>query len=426
MLANAAPHNNVGVAVVVTLFSAFLLLSVLTALRPGRKGVVKILAYPVGWAAGELALQAIAAQLAAIAFLVWWKWPRQEWLSTTLIVISSLVVLCNLILLGVQFHARTVVARAMSREPNEPLALGRPRDDQFGSWWRTLLQVPLHPRDLLVQSNVPYGPLKRQRLDVWRLSTTPVDAPIIFFVHGGAWIFGDKREQGRPMLHEFVSRGWIAVAMNYRLAPRYRWPAQIEDVTRALGWIKQSASSLGGDPERIVIAGGSAGGHLAALAALCADDPQWRPQEFTRVTDWSVRGCISLYGVLEMTGDDVAWDGHGDKLRDLLENTVVGVPVAEHEDLYRSLSPVERITHDAPPFLVIQGGNDTMVDVHVARYFVERFRRVATAPVYYVEIPLTQHAFDVSASPRTSATVRAAVAFAEHVTSTSRATLSSR
>jgi len=73
-------------------------------------------------------------------------------------------------------------------------------------------------------------------------------APVLLYVHGGSWTFGDKREQGRPMLHEFVRRGWIAVVPNYRLAPRHPWPAQIEDVTRALGWVKKNIATYGGDP----------------------------------------------------------------------------------------------------------------------------------------------------------------------------------
>ncbi len=91
-------------------------------------------------------------------------------------------------------------------------------------------------------------------------------------------------------------------------------------------------------------------------------------------------------------------------------------PYEGHEDLYRSLSPYHRVREDAPPFLVVQGYNDTLVDVHVARDFVARFREVALAPIYYVELPFAQHSFDVTASPRTSATTRAAVAFATSVT----------
>jgi acetyl esterase/lipase len=94
------------------------------------------------------------------------------------------------------------------------------------------MQFPFHPRDMQLVKNVVYGPLARQRLDVWRTSTTPLHAPVVLYIHGGSWTMGDKREQGRPMLHEFVRRGWIAVVPNYRLAPRNPWPAQARDVTR--------------------------------------------------------------------------------------------------------------------------------------------------------------------------------------------------
>jgi acetyl esterase/lipase len=240
---------------------------------------------------------------------------------------------------------------------------------------------------------------------------------VIFYIHGGAWTFGNKREQGRPMLHEFVKRGWVVVACNYRLAPRDPWPAQIEDVTRTLAWIKKYIANFGGDPDQVVVAGGSAGGHLAALLALSAHNPTWRPSDVEGVADWSVRGCISFYGVLEMTGDEEHWRGLGRGLRILLEGRVVQRTYQENQEIFHQMSPLHQIHVDAPPFLVIQGGNDTLVDVHVARQFVDQFSRAALAPIYYVELPFTQHAFDLTASPRTSATTRAAVAFALSVTS---------
>jgi acetyl esterase/lipase len=399
----------------VALASAFLVISASTALRPGRRGLFAALAYPVGWAAGELAGQGIAVEAALLGLLWWWGWPSTHWLSITVLV-AALFVLCeNLALIAVLFHSRTIVRRAMANSPDRPLKIPRPRDDLFGSWWRTALQVPFHPRDMQLLRNVVYGPLDRHRLDVWRLSTTPSDAPVIYYLHGGAWTFGDKREQGRPMLHEFVRRGWVVVAINYRLAPRYPWPAQIEDATRALGWIKKNIATYGGDPDRVVVAGGSAGGHLAALLALSVNDPTWRPLDVGDVADWSLRGALSFYGVLEMTGDETIWRGLGRGIRFLLERRVVQVPYEGHEDLYLSLSPYERISPSSPPFFVVQGVNDTLVEVNVARAFVEKFRSVAFAPIYHVELPFTQHAFDVTASPRTSATTRAAVAFAESV-----------
>jgi acetyl esterase/lipase len=402
-------------AYLVAAISAWLLFSASTALRPGRRGIFAAFAYPVGWAAGELPAQAIVLEGALLGLLAWWGWPSSNWLSVLVIILAGCVVAENVALVFISLRSRAIVRRALASSPREPLELPRPSDDVFGAWWRTALQVPLHPGDMQLLRNIPYGPEKRHRLDIWRTSRTPQDAPVIFYIHGGAWTFGDKREQGRPMLHEFVGRGWVVVSCNYRLAPRYAWPAQIEDVTRTLAWIKKNIAQHGGDPTRVVVAGGSAGGHLAALLALSADDPTWRPPGVEGVTDWSVRGCIPFYGVLEMTGDEAHWHGLGRGLRILLEGRVVQRPYAENRALYEQMSPFHRLNLNAPPFLVIQGGNDTLVDVNVARDFVEKFRATALSRIYYVELPFTQHAFDVTASPRTSSTTRAAVVFAESV-----------
>ncbi|MFI5035998.1 MAG: DUF3293 domain-containing protein [Acidimicrobiales bacterium] len=403
-------------AYVVVVVSAWLVFSAATALRPSRRGVFAALAFPVGWAAGELPVQALVLEGVLVGLLHWWGWPTTAWLSDLVAALALAVALENVALVGVLFGSRRIVRRALAESPRRPLDVPGPRDDRFGSWWRTGLQVSLHPRHMQLVRNVAYGPERRHRLDVWRTSTTPLGAPVVFYVHGGAWTFGDKREQGRPMLHEFVARGWVVVTCNYRLAPRHPWPAQIEDVVRTLAWIKRNVADFGGDPDRVVVSGLSAGGHLAALVALAPDDPAWCPPDLADVTDWSVRGCVPFAGVLEMTGDERHWNGLGRGLLHLLENRVVQRPYEGNEELYESLSPYHRIRADAPPFLVIQGVTDTLVDVHVARDFVARFAEVALAPIYYVELPFAQHSFDITASPRTSATTRAAVAFATAVT----------
>jgi acetyl esterase/lipase len=403
-------------AYVVAVVSAWLAFSAATALRPRRRGVFAAVAFPVGWAAGELPVHALVVEGVLVGLLHWWGWPHTARLGDVDAVLATLVVVENLALVVILARTASVTRRALAQSPRRALDLPRARDDVYGSWWRTALQFSFHPRHMQLVRNVAYGPEPRHRLDVWRTSTTPTGAPVIFYIHGGAWTFGDKREQGRPMLHEFMARGWVVVTCNYRLAPRHPWPAQIEDVVRTLAWVKRNVADFGGDPDRVVVSGLSAGGHLAALVALAADDPAWCPDDLADVADWSVRGAIPFAGVLEMTGDETHWHGLGRGLLHLLEKRVVQRPYEGHEELYRSLSPYHRLREDAPPFLVIQGVNDTMVDVHVARGFVARFREVALAPVYYVELPFAQHSFDITASPRTSATTRAAVAFATSVT----------
>jgi acetyl esterase/lipase len=392
--------------------SVVLIFAATTSIFPARRGVLATLAYPVGWIAGELCYYALIVEAGLVTYYALRDHPV-SWRLEVVVALAGVAALLNLVLVATLWRAHGVVERALSRH-ERPLAVSR-HADRFSTWWRSATLLSLHPRDLHLSANLAYGPHRRHRLDLWRTTTTPQRAPVIFYLHGGAWTFGDKREQGRPMLHEFVARGWIVATANYRLAPRDPWPAQIEDVTRALAWLKKNVAAYGGDPERVVVAGGSAGGHLAALLALSSDDPTWRPSDVVGVTDWRVAGVIPLYGVLEMTGDERHWRGLGAGIRALLEGRIVQRPYDGHEDLYRSLSPMQRIHEAAPPFLVVQGAVDTLVDVNVARGFVERFAEIALAPIYYVELPLTQHAFDVTASARTSATTRAAIAFAESV-----------
>lgn len=388
--------------------SAWLALVALTALWPRRSGVLAALAYPVGWVAGELPVQAILTEGVLLGLLAWWGWPRDD-LSGVVLTLAAVIGAANLILLAVSLGAHHVVRRQLASAPDRPLAIGRPREDQAGRWWRTVVKVPWHPRWLEVRTDLPYGTDPRQVLDVWRRSRAAPGAPVVVYYHGGAWTFGRKSQQGRPLLHELAARGWVVVTPNYRLAPRHPWPTQARDAVAALVWVKDHVGALGGDPDRVVVAGGSAGGQLAALVALAADDPAWGAPAGA---DLSVRGCLSFYGVLEMTGDEELWRGLGRGLRQLLEHRVFGESVEAARERFEAASPLHRLHPGAPPFLVVQGRTDTLVEVNVARAFVARLRATSPSPAWYVELPGTQHAFDLTASPRTSAVVRAAVAAA--------------
>ena len=101
-------------------------------------------------------------------------------------------------------------------------------------------------------------------------------------------------------MYHLAAKGWVCVAINYRLAPRDPFPAQIIDVKKGIAWIRENIASYGGDPDYIAITGGSAGGHLCALAALTPNDPEWQPG-FEDV-DTSVQVAIPHYGVYDLAG----------------------------------------------------------------------------------------------------------------------------
>ena len=230
-------------------------------------------------------------------------------------------------------------------------------------------------------------------------------APVMVFVHGGAWTIGSKEQQSLPMLYELASSGWVVVTCNYRLSPRSTWPDHVVDVKRVVAWTKAHAAEFGGDPTRfLAISGNSAGGHLAALTALTPGDAEWQPG--FEDADTSVDACVSIYGVLDMTGDPSSAGAQGRVLRSLLGRSVMKVRYDDARDSTRRPRRSTGSPSTPPPFLVLHGTKDTLVlGRHRARVRRARSARVTTSPIGYVELPWAQHGYDTLCSPRCSATV---------------------
>jgi acetyl esterase/lipase len=277
--------------------------------------------------------------------------------------------------------------------------------------WRSLVMpFPIRNVDVTAQRRVPYAPGgRRYEMDVYHHRDTPSGAPVLLQVHGGGWVIGKKEQQGIPLMLHMAARGWVCVAVNYPLSPRARWPEHLIAIKRALQWIRESSSEYGADPSFVAVTGGSAGGHLAAMTALTADDTSLQPG-FEDV-DTSVQACAPHYGIYDFTAESGAKYTKV-RLDSLLRPYVMGRE-ANYPDDYRAASPLSRITADAPPFLVVHGSHDTLVPVAEARTFVSRLRETAKNPVAYAEIAGGQHAFDLFPSLRSAGVVRGVARFLE-------------
>ncbi len=198
------------------------------------------------------------------------------------------------------------------------------------------------------------------------------------------------------------------MATNYRLSPKATWPEHLVDCKRALAWVREHIAEYGGDPDLICVSGGSAGGHLAAMVALTANEPRLQPG--FEDADTSVDACIPFYGVYDF--DSIfAGDRAKDRAARLIGRWVMKTTPDEDAAVFADASPVSHVRSDAPPFFVIHGTNDNLAPVSQARQFVERLRAVSDEPVLYAEVPGASHAFDVFHSTRTANAVRAVERF---------------
>jgi len=287
------------------------------------------------------------------------------------------------------------------------------RHDLTVPWRQLLLPFRMQHPDVEKVSNISFGPYgKKNRLDVYRHKDHPQGAPVLLFVHGGGWTISNKDQQGKPIMLHFASRGWVCVATNYRLSPRSAWPAHLEDVKRATAWIRGNISEYGGDPRFILITGGSAGGHLTAIAALTPNDPEYQPG--FEEADTTLQAAIPFYGVYDFVDGKTLTDWG---TRRMMERIVIKKSFKEHRIEFEKASPIYRVNPDAPPFFVIHGAHDSLAPVSAARRFVAKLRSVSSQPLVYAELPGGQHAFDVFPSIRSAHAIYAAERFADYVLS---------
>ncbi|MEZ5144173.1 MAG: alpha/beta hydrolase [Acidimicrobiales bacterium] len=288
---------------------------------------------------------------------------------------------------------------------------------------RDALKSLNHPRraprrlPVRVERNVEYQRVagKRLRLDVFRPVDPPAEGerrPAIVQVHGGGWTVGDKREQGVLLLRHLASEGWVGFNVNYRLSPGATFPDHLVDVKRAIAWVREHADDYGVDPGFVAVTGGSAGGHLTALAALTANESELQPG--FEDADTRVQAAVPFYGVYDFTNRNKTWPD--EVLSQFLEPIVMKAYLADEPERFAAASPMDWVDHhDAPPFLVLHGDRDTLAPVEDARDFVDRLRAASPEPVYYLELHGAQHAFDIFPSIRSRRVIEAVGHFLDGV-----------
>jgi acetyl esterase/lipase len=305
------------------------------------------------------------------------------------------------------------------------------RARMVGRWWRGRLPAVPEPR---LRQDVDFatvpGTGRKLLCDLW---LPPADVPAsglaVVYLHASAWYILDKDTGTRPLFRHLAAQGHVIVDVAYRLFPETDLPGMVADTKRALAWLSTHAADLQIQPDRIVLAGGSAGGHLALLAAYTHDDPTLTPAELAG-SDPRVCGVVSLYGQADLAAhydhtdqqkvcraDDPRpdWDAppppwmarlfgpDADRLglqhmmvAGRLDWLVGGTP-SQVPDRYAQLSPVHHVHSGCPPTLLVHGRQDEMAPV-AAMWRLHRRLERAGVPVAGVYLPHTDHAFDLMAT----------------------------
>ena len=371
--------------------------------------------FMIAWLGGELALINLLWQVgftALLAFVGVLDSPHAQaglgvfslsWLGQIYLHVQSM---------DTQRILRRSLCRGLGEDYRSTLPVERQRVLEDGvravSWLKPFSMVREGVR---VHSHISYANAgKRNLLDIYHPQAPREGGfPVLLQVHGGGWMIGEKEQQAKPLMYHLAQRGWLCVAINYRLSPSAAFPAHIIDVKKSIAWIRDNIAEYGGNPDFIAITGGSAGGHLSSLAALTPNFAPFQP-EFEEA-DTRVQAAVPFYGVYDFLDRfDIRPEM---SMEDVLADRVMQCTREENHELWDTGSPLSHVNEDAPPMFVIQGTHDSLVWVEEARNFVSAMQKESKQAVVYGELPGAQHAFEVFHSVRTDHTVNAVTDFLE-------------
>jgi acetyl esterase/lipase len=247
--------------------------------------------------------------------------------------------------------------------------------------------------------------------DLWHPGNGDVSGLAFVYFHGGGWFIGDKDNGTRAFFHHLVAQGHTVMDVAYRLCPEVDVYGMIRDTKRAITWMKDNANRFGVDPEKIVLGGASAGGHLALLAGYAPQHPELTPEDL-KSTDLSVCGVISYYGPKDLLtfyqylnlhrleglppvpiGKDLGYTKnwrYGGRLDILLGGWPQDAP-----DMYELASPINHVHPGCPPTLLIQGNHDVVCSMDATRALYAKLVE-SGVPAINVVLPWTAHGFDVA------------------------------
>jgi acetyl esterase/lipase len=303
-----------------------------------------------------------------LATTAWWV--REEFLGFTLFTLTICTAAAGLF--AKPAVEAWLIGRALPARLSAQFGGTAPARSAFssGTLWLGREPAPVPVRTLQVKPNLPldfYPASGRRR------------APCVVLVHGGGWDSGDRGQL--PQLNHWLARqGYAVAAISYRLAPKFQWPAQREDVEAAIAFLKAKAGELDIDSTRLVLAGRSAGGQIAQTIGYTRGDPD-------------IRGVVALYAPSDLVFGYVNTH-ENDMLKSpaLMRQYLGGTPETA-KAAYESASAYYHVAKGAPPTLLLHGTNDALVWYRHSVRLDARLAEVGV-PHVFVSLPWATHAFE--------------------------------
>jgi acetyl esterase/lipase len=243
----------------------------------------------------------------------------------------------------------------------------------FANLFKSTKDVPHHTFTYVKYADISMS------LDFYPSQITGKNRPCVIVVHGGSWAGGDSRQL--PELNSYLAaKGYNVAAINYRMAPKYKTPAPVEDVQAAIVYLKKHASELHIDTNQFVLLGRSAGAQIALLAAYTIYEP-------------ALKGVIDFYGPADMVwgysapSSPLIMDS-----RKVMENYIGGT-YSQVPQKYSACSPLEFVSRQSVPTLILHGENDVLVAPEHSRRLTLKLQQNGIKH-YYLKLPWATHGFD--------------------------------
>ena len=244
-----------------------------------------------------------------------------------------------------------------------------------------------------VNADIPYSTLSGYRpitLDLYRPAKATAPLPLVIYIHGGGWANGHTRQSGAfsdfpAVLADLSARGYVVASLEYRLSKEAPFPAAIDDVRTAIRFLRANAGRFGVDTAHVAVWGGSAGGQLAALAALqCGAAPSGQDKSNATQSD-CVQAAVGWYGVYDFATMPQAIAGAENAYLDCIKPNCPADRIA-------AASPAAHVDAKDPPMLLIHGTEDKVVPADQSRQLAAKLKTTGV-PVTLEIIPGVGHSW---------------------------------